>query len=51
MPILRLNAPADVVADYFHFFVSRRADILQSDQPHAESGVAQRGEIATKHVL
>ena len=34
---LRLNAPASVVADYFHLFVNRRAYTLQSNRPHAES--------------
>jgi len=34
---LRLNAPAGVVADYFHLFVNRRAYTLQSNRPHALS--------------
>jgi hypothetical protein len=31
---LRLKAPADVVEDYFHLFVNRRAYTLQSNRPH-----------------
>ncbi len=38
MQRLRLNAPAGVVADYFHLFVNRRADTLQSDRPNPDSG-------------
>ena len=38
MEPLRLNAPASVVADYFRFFVNRRAYTLQSNRPHPESG-------------
>ena len=34
---LRLNAPASVVADYFHLFLNRRAYTLQSNRPHPES--------------
>ena len=36
--MLRLNAPASVVADYFRLFVNRRAYTLQSNRPHLESG-------------
>ena len=35
---LRLQAPARVVADYFHLFMNRRAYTLQSNRPHLESG-------------
>ena len=38
MPMLRLRAPATVVADYFRLFVNRRAYTLQSNRPHAENG-------------
>jgi len=34
---LRLQAPASVVAHYFHLFVNRRAYTLQSNRPHPES--------------
>ena len=34
---LRLNAHANVVADYFHLFVNRRAYTIQSNQPHPGS--------------
>jgi len=34
---LRLKPPANVVGDYFHLFVNRRAYILQSNRPHPES--------------
>ena len=37
MPKPVLKAPANVVADYFHIFVNRRAYTLQSSRPHAES--------------
>jgi hypothetical protein len=37
MQRLRLDAPAGVVADYFHLFVNRRAYTLQSDRPHPGS--------------
>jgi hypothetical protein len=37
MQRLRLNAPASVVAHYFHLFVNRRAYTLQSNRPHLES--------------
>jgi hypothetical protein len=37
MPMLRLRAPASVVADYFYLFVNRRACTLQADRPHPES--------------
>ena len=33
---LRLNAPAKVVADYFHLIVNRRAYTLQSNLPRKE---------------
>src|ERR1039457_680902 len=32
----RLKAPANVVADYFHLFVNRRAFTLQSNRPRLE---------------
>ncbi|MGA9055220.1 MAG: hypothetical protein WB763_01785, partial [Terriglobia bacterium] len=35
--MLRLNAPASVVADYFRLFVNRRAYTIQSNRPHPES--------------
>jgi hypothetical protein len=35
---LRLKASSDVVADYFHLFVIRRAYTLQSKTPHSKSG-------------
>ena len=35
---LRLNAPAIIVADYFHLFVNRRAYTLQSSRPHRKTG-------------
>jgi hypothetical protein len=35
--MLRLKAPASVVADYFHLFANRRAYTLQSNRPHPES--------------
>ena len=38
MQWLRLNAPASVVAYYFHLFVNRRAYTLQSNRPHPQSG-------------
>ena len=38
MPMLRLRAPASVVADYFRLLVNRRAYTLQSNRPHPESG-------------
>ncbi len=38
MQHLRLSVPACVVADYFRFFVNRRAYTLQSTRPHPESG-------------
>ena len=38
MPNASLQAPASVVADYFHLFVNRRAYTLQSNRPHPESG-------------
>ena len=38
MKRLRLKAAASVVADYFHFFVNRRAYTLQSNRLHLESG-------------
>ncbi len=38
MLLLRLNAPAGVVADYFRLFVNRRAYTLQSDRPNPNSG-------------
>jgi len=38
MPMLRLKAPASVVADYFRLFVNRRAYTLQSNRPHPQSG-------------
>jgi hypothetical protein len=34
---LRRNAPACLVADYFHLFVNRRAYTLQSNRPHPET--------------
>jgi hypothetical protein len=34
---LRLKAPANLVGDYFRFFVNRRAYTLQSNRPHPES--------------
>ena len=34
---LLLKAPADLVADYFHLFVNRRAYTLQSNRPHPQS--------------
>jgi hypothetical protein len=37
MRMLRLNAPASVVADYFRLFVNRRTYTLQSNRPHPES--------------
>jgi hypothetical protein len=37
MQRLRLNAPASVVADYFHLFVNRPAYTLQSSGPHSNS--------------
>ena len=37
MQRLHLDAPANVVADYFHLFVNRRAYTLQCDRPHAGS--------------
>ena len=37
MRMLRLKAPASVVADYLHLFVNRRAYTLQSNRPHPES--------------
>jgi hypothetical protein len=33
MQRLRLDAPADVMADYFHLFMNQRAYTLQSDRP------------------
>jgi hypothetical protein len=38
MQRLRLQAPADVVEDYFRLFVNRRAYTLQSGRPHLGSG-------------
>ncbi len=38
MPTTRLQAPANVVADYFCLFVNRLAYTLQSKRPHPESG-------------
>jgi hypothetical protein len=35
---LRLKAPANSVADYFHLFINRRAYTLQSNKPHRERG-------------
>jgi hypothetical protein len=35
--MLRLKALTNVVADYFHLFVNRRAYTLQSNRPHPES--------------
>src|ERR1017187_3450217 len=36
MPRFRLKTSANVVADYFHLFVNRRAYTLQSNRPHPE---------------
>ncbi|MGD0008642.1 MAG: hypothetical protein ABSE93_08890 [Terriglobia bacterium] len=36
--MLRLKAPASVVADYLRLLVNRRAYTLQSNRPHPESG-------------
>jgi hypothetical protein len=35
---LRLNALANMVADYFRLFVNRRAYTLPSDRPHQQRG-------------
>ena len=37
MPMLRLNAPASVVADCLRLFINRRTYTLQSNRPHPES--------------
>src|ERR1017187_4253043 len=37
MPRFRLKTSANVVADYLHLFVNRRAYTLQSNRPHPES--------------
>src|SRR5260370_16557433 len=35
---LALKAKGEVVKDYFHLFVNRRAYVVQSVRPHQESG-------------
>jgi hypothetical protein len=35
---LRLQAPANLVGDYFRLFVNRRAYTIQANRPHPESG-------------